>query len=350
MNIPSSFAFGAVCLIVAGCSEPQSTPIAEGDVAATDSAEAVGELLRLDPAFDELISTDAVIEKVAGGFIFTEGPVWDPAGGGRLLFSDIPGNKIYSWSEQDGTQVFLDPVFDPGAQTGGNGGSNGLALDAEGRLILCEHGNRQISRLEEDGSRTILADRFQGNRLNSPNDIVYHSSGAAFFTDPPYGLAQLDDDPAKEQDHNGVYRLDPDGTVTLLASGQGRPNGVGLSPDESVLYVANSDEAPNAFIYSYPVEEDLTLGEGRVFFDANSFDAPGVFDGLTLDRAGNIYATGPGGALVITPDGVHLGTIATPELPANIAWGDDGGTLYLTARTGLYRVGTAATGLVYRAD
>lgn len=350
MSKSSLWSIGAVCLILAGCSDPQRPPSDESPAAATEPADIAGELIRLNPAFNELISTDATIEKVAGDFIFTEGPVWDPDDGGRLLFSDIPANRVYSWSEQEGTQVVLDPVLEPSAQTGGTGGSNGLALDAEGRLILCEHGNRRISRLEDDGSRTTLADRFQGDRLNSPNDIVYHSSGAAYFTDPPYGLAQLDDDPAKEQPHNGVYRLDPDGTVTLLSSIQTRPNGVGLSPDESVLYVANSDEAPNSVIYAYPVEADLTLGEGRVFFDGNSVGAPGVFDGLTLDQAGNIYATGPGGALVLTPDGLHLGTIATPELPANIGWGDDGGTLYLTARTGLYRIRTNAAGLVYRGD
>ncbi len=311
------------------------------------TVEPAGSVIRLDPAFNQLVPIDAVIEKVAGGFQFIEGPVWVS---GRLLFSDIPANTVYSWSEDQGPKVFLQPVLSDDSDTGGIGGSNGLSLDEEGRLILCEHGNRRVARMENDGSRTTLADRYDGKRLNSPNDIVFHSTGAAFFTDPPYGLPQQDDSPAKEQLQNGVYRLDVDGGVTLLASGQTRPNGIGLSPDERTLYVANSDSAPNRLWMSYPVLDDLTLGEGTVFHDASAMEQPGAPDGLALDRSGNVYATGPGGVMVFDANGKHLGTIAPNELPANAGWGDDGKTLYMTARTGLYRIKLRSEGLVYRED
>ena len=319
---------------------PDETP-EELANAAADSFE------RRDPAFDLLVPVDALVEKLAGGFQFTEGPVWIPGQPGALVFSDIPTNTVHRWTEDDGSEVFLHPVTPDDSVTGGTGGSNGLALDSEGRLILCEHGNRRIARMEEDGSRTTLADRYEGRRFSSPNDIVFHSSGAAFFTDPPYGLDGQDESPAKEQSHNGVYRLDPDGTVSLLAAGLTRPNGIGLSPDERTLYVANSDRPPNQLWMSYPLLDDLKLGEGNVFFNANEMQQPGWADGLALDRAGNIYATGPGGVMIIDASGQHLGTITIPEIPTNVAWGDDGKTLYITAHTGLYRIKLSARGLVY---
>jgi len=298
---------------------------------------------RLDPAFDALVPLDATVEKVAGGFIFVEGPVWVAGGPGALLFSDIPANTVYRWTESEGAEVLLHPVTAPDANTGGVGGSNGLGLDADGKLILCEHGNRRIARLEEDGSRTTLADRYDGKRLNSPNDIVFHSSGSAFFTDPPYGLDGQDENPNKEQPHNGVYRLDMDGTVTLLAAGQTRPNGIGLSPDEQTLYVANSDQPPNRLWMSYPVQGDLTLGEGAVFFDGSMFEKPGNADGMALDTSGNVYASGPGGVLVLSPEGKHLGTILLDEGATNVGWGDDGSSLYITAHTSIYRVRLTTT-------
>jgi gluconolactonase len=305
---------------------------------------AAGAVERLDPALDRLVPADAVIEKVAGGFVFTEGPVWIPGSPGHLLFSDIPENTVYRWSASEGITVFLRPVMLEDSTSGGVGGSNGLALDPQGRLVLCEHGNRRIARLNEDGSRTTLADRYDGKRLNSPNDIVFHSSGAAFFTDPPYGLEGLDGSPAKELMHNGIYRLDVDGTVTLLNADQTRPNGIGLSPDERTLYVANSDDPPRRLWMAYPVLDDLTLGDGTVFFDANALNGTGLPDGLTLDRNGNIFATGPGGVLVLSPEGSHLGTIAPAERPANAAWGDDGSTLYMTAHSSLYRIKLISSG------
>ena len=292
---------------------------------------------------DGLITPGAVVEKVSEGFQFIEGPVWvGSADDGSLLFSDIPGDRVYEWSEREGSSVFLDPVFLPDLETNGQGGSNGLTVDSQGRVVLCEHGNRRIARIEPDGTRITLADRYDGMRLNSPNDIVYHSSGAAFFTDPPYGLASPE---AAELDWNGIYRLDADGTLTLVADGQTRPNGIGLSPDEQTLYVANSDQEARIWM-AYPVNDDLTLGEGRVLLDLTDSEDAGVPDGFAVDTVGNLWASGPGGIVVISPDGEHLGTLRPDEQPANAAFGNDGHTLYMTARTGLYRVRTEVAGLM----
>lgn len=317
------------------------------------NVESAGTVVRLDPALNALVPMDAVVEKLAGDFKFVEGPVWMPGPQGRILFSDIPANTVYSWSEDKGTEVFLQPVTPDDSDTGAVGGSNGLVLDIEGRLVLCEHGNRRIARMESDGSRTTLADHYNGKRLNSPNDIVVHSTGAAFFTDPPYGLEGQDEDPAKEQPHNGIYRLDSDGTVTLLSAGQTRPNGIGLSPDETTLYVANSDTPASPLIMAYTVLDDLTLGDAAVFFDASALTGEtynGTPDGLALDQLGNIYATGPGGVLILSAQGKHLGTIELNEVTTNVAWGDDGKTLYITASTGLYRIKLSSKGLKFRSN
>ena len=316
-------------------------------------ATSAGTFLRLDPTFSEIVPMDTVLEKVAEGFKFIEGPVWLGGPQGRLLFSDIPANTVYSWSDTEGVGVFLKPVTAANSDTGGTGGSNGLALDAQGRLILCEHGNRRVSRLETDGSRTTLADRFNDRRLNSPNDIIFHSSGTAFFTDPPYGLNGQDESPVKEQAHNGIYRLDVDGTVTLLSAAQTRPNGIGLSPDENTLYVANSDWPFSTKLMSYPILDDLTLGDATVFFDAKGLSDlaySGTTDGLTLDQSGNIYASGPGGVIILNKKGQHLGTIKLNEVAANVGWGDGGKTLYITASTSLYRIKLTAEGLTYRSN
>lgn len=325
--------------LVAGC---------DSETTIESHADSVGPVVRLDPAINLLVPIDAEVEKVAGGFEFIEGPVWMPGRPGRMLFSDIPANTVYSWSESEGVEVFLQPVRPEDSQSGGTGGSNGLALDSEGRLVLCEHGNRRVARMESDGSRTTLAERYNDKRLNSPNDIVFHSNGAGFFTDPPYGLAGQDESPQKEQPYNGIYRLDVDGTVTLLATGQARPNGIGLSPDERTLYVSNSERTANRGLMAYPILDDLSLGEGTVFFGASDPESPGTYDGLTLDRSGNIYATGPGGVMVVNAQGEHLGTIALNEVAANVGWGDDGKTLYITASTSLYRIRLTAEGLDYR--
>lgn len=303
-----------------------------------------GYIESLDPAFNALLTTDSKIEKIADGFQFVEGPVWHKK---QLVFSDIPGDTIYTWSGKKNVQTLVKPVFLPELKTGGSGGSNGLALDNNGDLLIAEHGNRRIARLLPDGQRQTVAEHYNGKRLNSPNDMILHSSGAIFFTDPPYGLSGLEESPAKEQPHNGIYRLDTNGNVTLLAT-QTRPNGIGLSPDEKTLYVANSAQPPHRYWMAYRVSEGLTLDEGRIFHDANATRKAGVPDGLAVDRSGNLFATGPGGIWVLNAKGTLIGMIAPPERPANAAFGGDGQTLFMTARTGLYQIRLNTTGLLPR--
>lgn len=302
--------------------------------------------LRLDPAVDSILPAESKVEKVAGGFGFTEGPVW-VKDGGYLLFSDIPANTIYNWKPGGKAEVFRKPSGYDGTDIpeGGFWGSNGLTLDGKGRLIICEHGNRRVTRIEKDGAVTVLAEKYEGKRLNSPNDAVYRSSGDLYFTDPPYGPIQGDQDPKKELPFNGVYRLTPSGKLELLTKDLERPNGIALSPDEKTLYVANSLRKRMVWM-SFPVNRDGTVGKGKVFFGATTFPAKGVPDGMKVDRKGNLYCTGPGGVLIFSPEGRHLGTIPVPETPANLGWGDaDGKTLYITAETGLYRIRLAVAGL-----
>jgi len=322
-----------------------------------DERPTVGSIERLDPRLDAILDADAKIEVLAMGFAWSEGPVWvasgetadaahTPAGlpAGGLLFSDIPPNRIMSWRPGHGLEVFLAPAGFTGPGGYGNEpGSNGLALDREGRLLLCEHGDRRVSRLEPGGGKRTLADAWQGRRLNSPNDLVVHSSGAIYFTDPPYGLPKQLDDPRCELDFCGIYRIAPDGSLALLCRTMTRPNGIGLSPDEKTLYVAQSD--PQAALWrTFTIAPDGSLADGetggRVFFDATTLLASrrGLPDGLTVDAAGTIFATGPGGVLVFAPDGTHLGTIMTGQTTANCCFGDDGRTLYMTADSLLCRV------------
>lgn len=324
-----------------GSSEP-AAPINEESQSPSPGTE-VGEILRVDPRLDALIPAEAKIEKLADGFVFIEGPVWD-RNESRLLFSDVRGNTIYQWTETDGASPFIDPVFE-GDRTGRRSvSSNGLTLDGEGRLIICEHGNRRISRLEADGSRSIVVDTYQGSQLNSPNDAVYASDGSLYFTDPPYGLEGLEDSPMRELDFNGVYRLRPDGELELLVRDQSRPNGIALSPDEQTLYVANSDAANMSWM-AYDLDTS-GASNARVFYDANDQTAPGAADGMKVDTAGNIFATGPGGVWVFDPDGSHLGTIMPGEVAANVGWGEDGRTLYMTGSTSLYRIRLETQGII----
>ena len=309
---------------------------------AQDSASA-GTVVKMDAALDALVPTNYRIEKLAGGFAFTEGPVWH-SGPGHLMFSDLRSNAIHIWDPEDGLSTFIQPVFEGESETT-SVGSNGLNIDPQGRLLLCEHGNRRISRRERDGSITVLADNYQGRRLNSPNDSAYKSDGWLYFTDPPYGLAGLEDDPARGLDFNGIYRLSPDGELELLESNQTRPNGIAFSPDERTLYVANSD-AENKVWMAYDVLDDGTMGEGRVFYDVNDQNETGAADGMKVDVNGNVFATGPGGVWIFDPSGKHLGTIKPDEVPANVAWGDDGSTLYMTARTGLYKIELSTRGKI----
>lgn len=276
----------------------------------------------------EAILGGAAVEKVTAGFQFTEGPVWVPEG--FLLFSDIPANTIYRWAPGSGSaEVWREP----------SGHSNGLTLDRQGRLVACEH-DRRVSRTEADGAVVPIAERYQGKRLSSPNDIVVRSDGSIYFTDPPYGLPGKTE--GKELDFSGVFRLSPDGTLTLLDESFELPNGLAFSPDESVLYV---DDSHRAHIRAFDVQTDGTLANGRVFADLTNPEAQGVPDGMKVDVHGNVFCTGAGGIWVIAPSGDVLGVIAVPEVPANLAWGDDDlKTLYITARTGLYRVRTRTGG------
>jgi len=295
------------------------------------------EIRTVDAALDTVVDSDAKIEKLAEGFQFTEGPVWLTEG--ALLFSDPNANRIYRWSEPGGLSVFRENSGYSGRNIGEytQPGSNGLALDPRGRLTIDEHGNRRVTRLEADGAVTIIADSYKGKRLNSPNDLVYRSDGTLYFTDPPFGLPKVYDDPRKELAWSGIFRV-RDGRVDLLAQDLKGPNGIAFSPDEKFLYVSNWDERAKT-ITRYDVRPDGTLSPGKVFFDMTMAPGEEALDGLKVDQAGNVYASGPGGVWIISPVGKHLGTIVGPELPANMAWGDaDGRTLYLTARTGLYRI------------
>ncbi|PYT36869.1 MAG: SMP-30/gluconolactonase/LRE family protein [Acidobacteria bacterium] len=292
---------------------------------------------RLDKAIDDIVPKDARIEKLAGGFLFTEGPVW--VGDGYLLFSDPNGNMIYRWSPDGQVSVFRTKSGYAGFDVGeyGQPGSNGLTLDRESRLTINEHGNRRVTRLEKNGQITVLADRYQGKRLNSPNDLVYRSDGSLYFTDPPFGLPKLFDDPRKELPFSGVFRIS-DGRLQLLTTDLTGPNGLAFSPDEKYLYVGDWDPKKKVLM-RYEVSADGTLRGGRVFFDMT--DAPGedALDGVKVDRQGNVYVSGPGGLWILSAQGKSLGTIRGPEHPHNMAWGDDDGrTLYLTAQTGLYRI------------
>jgi len=293
-----------------------------------------------DPRLHDLIAPDAPIERVAGGLAFTEGPVWRR---GELLFSDIPNQRVARWRRlPEGPEL----------TTFARGMSNGLTLDREGRVVAAEHNGRRVSRIADDGTRTVLAERFGGKRLNSPNDIVVKSDGAVYFTDPPYGVQPS---PAgvprpegwwkgaitgKEQPCNGVYRLAPDGRLDLVVDDFALPNGLAFSPDEAVLYI---DDSAHKHIRAFDVRPDGTLTGSRVLLDMAS-DDPGVPDGLKIDVQGNVFCTGPGGVWVCRPDGALLGRIVLPELPANLGWGDDGSVLYVTARTSVYRVQTRTRG------
>lgn len=308
----------------------------------------LGTIERKDPAFDKLVPKEAAIDILAEGFDWAEGPVWvKDTAGGHLLFSDIPKNMIWKWSAKDGLKEFLKPSGYTGADkfTGKEPGSNGLTLDKAGKLILCQHGDRRVSRLD-DGKFTTLVDKFEGKRLNSPNDLAFKSNGDLYFTDPPYGLPEQMKDPKKELEFQGVYRLDTKGKLTLLTKEMSRPNGIAFSPDEKMLYVANSDPE-KAYWKSFPVKEDGTLGEGKVFFDTTEWvkaKKPGLPDGLKVDKDGNLWATGPGGVIVLDKNGKHLGTLATGVPTANCGWGDDGSTLYITADKRLVRVKTTTKG------
>jgi gluconolactonase len=295
-------------------------------------------IIREDPALDELIVPGTKIERLASGFLFTEGPVW-VRDGGYLLFSDPNNNVIYRWSPDEGVSVHRTHSGYTGMNIGeyGQPGSNGLTLDSQGRLTINEHGNRRVTRLEKNGQLTVLADRYQGKRLNSPNDLVYRSDGALYFTDPPFGLPKFFDDPRKELPYSGVFCL-INGELKLVTTDLSGPNGLAFSPDEKYLYVDNWD-LKSKVIMRYEVHPDGTLANGQIFFDATSEPGEDAWDGMKVDQQGNLYLSGPGGLWIISPEGKHLGTIVGPEHPHNLTWGgDDHRTLYLAAQTGIYRI------------
>jgi gluconolactonase len=302
---------------------------------------------RLDPALDALIAPNTNVEKLAEGFNWSEGPTWYK---GSVVFSDVPENIAYQWKAgATKAEVFLKPS---GMTTPTAGfreqGSNGLSVDAKGNLLICQHGDRRIARYV-NGKFETIADKYQGKRFNSPNDLAVRGNGDIYFTDPPYGLEKLNDSPLKELAWNGVYRVKPGGEVTLVINDLTFPNGIAFSPDEKTLYVAVSDsKAPR--VMAYPVKDDGTLGEGRVFFDALPLSAKklkGTCDGMKVDENGNVFATGPGGVLIISPEGKHLGTVLTNQATGNCCFGGaDNSDLYITADMFLARVKTKTRGRV----
>jgi gluconolactonase len=298
---------------------------------------------RLDPAIDQIIPRDAKIEKIADGFVFTEGPVWindaTAPSEGYLLCSDPNKNVIHRWSATGDVSIYRTKSGYSGMNIGEyrQPGSNGLALDQDGRLTICEHGNRRVSRLEKNGTITVLADRFEGKRLNSPNDLVYRSDGTLFFTDPPFGLPHVYDDPRKELPFCGVFCL-YQGQLKLISTDLKGPNGIALSPDEQHLYVANWDEQKK-IVMRYDLQPDGTVTNGIVFFDMTSAQGEEALDGLKVDQRGNVFVCGPRGVWILSPQAKHVGTIIGPELAANLAWGDaDRRTLFMAARHGLYKL------------
>lgn len=334
---------------------------APGPIALTPSEVNV-EVMRNDPAMDEVVGPNPKVFKLAEGFKFTEGPIWVNKDGGYLLFSDPNSNTIYKYKPNGNDEGRLEVFLTPSGYSGndiaeyGQPGSNGLTLDKQGRLSIDQHGNHRVVRLEADGSQTVLADTYNNKRLNSPNDLVYRSDGTLFFTDPPFGLPKFFEDSRKQLPFSGVFSLYK-GKLQLVSKDLTGPNGIAFSPDEKYLYVGNwpraitglkprSDEDPvseigekGKVIMRYEVQADGTLRNGSVFFDFTSAAGEDGLDGIKVDQKGNLYVSAPGGIWVISPAAKHLGTIVTPRHAHNFAWGDaDGKTLYLCARSGLYRI------------
>lgn len=335
-----SFLFLAVGLgigVVAGRSQGQST------------------VVKLDPRLDDIVFTNTQVEKIADGFGIVEGPVWDRQGG-YLLFSDIPANVINKWTSDGKVSVFLKTSGFTGAIASGAGGeadkdatppypmigSNAVTLDPQGRVVYCAQGDRAIIRVEKDGKRTVLADRYDGKRLNSPNDLVYKSDGSLYFTDPTSGLRLKDDDPKRELPFSGLFLL-KEGKLHLVYKDFEHPNGLALSSDEKHFYLIDSGKK---IIMSFSVQSDDSVANGQLFVDMSSDPAPGGPDGMKVDKTGNVYSTGPGGIWIMSPDGKHIGTILTPQRLTNLAFGDaDGKTLYITNRTELFRVRLKIAGI-----
>ncbi|GAB2534502.1 SMP-30/gluconolactonase/LRE family protein [Spirosoma aerophilum] len=337
-----SIFFASLLLTGLASAQAQTTPF-----------PSIGQIIRVDPRLDKLIPADSKVDVLASGFMWTEGPVWvkDQA---FLLFSDVPQNTVYKWTDKEGVTPFLKPSGYTGVGAySDEPGSNGLTIDRQGRLISCEHGDRRVTAMPLNGSggKRTLADNYNGKRFNSPNDVVAHSNGSYYFTDPPYGMPKKEKDPGRETDGWGVYRIAPEraglpGAVTIIVGDMTRPNGIALSPDEKTLYVAQSDPL-RPLLMAYPLQADGSVGKGRTLFGAEGMKKLGLeggFDGMKVDRAGNLYVTGGGGVLVLSATGETLGFIKIGVATANCAWGDDGSTLYITSDMYLCRLRTLAKG------
>jgi len=309
----------------------------------------LGKIEVFDPELESLVDPSTPIEILADGFTWTEGPCWiGTAADGHLLFSDIPRNSIFKWKASEGITLFMNPSGYTGVTFYGlEPGSNGLLLDAKGQLVMCEHGDRRVSVLTPGGGKRTLADNYQGKRLNSPNDGALHKSGDIYFTDPPYGLPAREKDPRRELDHFGVYRIQHDSNeVTLLTTELQRPNGIAFSPDYKTLYVAQSDPK-QAIWMAFDVTASGLLANSRILHDetASVGKMPGLPDGMAVDSLGNLWASGPGGIYVMTPQGKVLGRITTGEKTSNCTFGEDGKSLFITADSYVCRVKLKVKGL-----
>lgn len=354
---PASLLATAIAAALAACTPaPDNTQTADtavADSAKTDGFESVGQLTVFDPSFEDVIALEAHVEKLTGDeFTWSEGPAW-VNDGQSLLFTDVPQNRMYRWSQADGLSVFLEPSGYTGPETDTlrEAGANGLFAEAAGTVLLADSGSRLVARFDPaTKEKTTLATHFDGKRFNSPNDVVARSDGAVFFTDPPYGLKDMNDSPVKEQASNGVYRIDGDGGVHLVDDQLSFPNGIALSPDERTLYVANSDPERPVWM-AYTLDDAGNATDSRVFADASDLMGDGVHglpDGLAVSSEGLLFATGPGGVLVLDANGKRLGRIETGSAIANAAFGDDGRTLYMTSHKFLARVPLKVAGLGFQ--
>jgi gluconolactonase len=339
----SLFDNGIVAFVLFAALTFASTALPSGMPAPTP----IGHIESLDPRFDALVPPGAVLERVSTGYAWAEGPLWD-ARDGSLLFSDVRRNSVLRWNERTGTSLVLRASGYTGKKpfAGREPGSNGLAFDKQGRLVMCQHGERRVARLERDGKTvTPLVGHYRGKRLNSPNDLVVAADGSIYFTDPPFGLPRTFEDPARELPFSGVYRLSPLGGLTLITRDLDAPNGIALSPDGKQLYVSNASASRPIWMV-YPVADDGSVGAGREFAEARAWvrDGDGLPDGLRVDHEGNVFAAGPGGIHVFAPDGTRIGLIETGVPTANVAWGEDGSVLYVAANHWLARIRTATQG------